>query len=85
MNMTKKEISKGLIEYLSKPDKYYNGIIVNCIKFEGFSKKGDNLTTKKLIVSLEYIDGISLDVLKSRIGEYLYSINMDYSGLLIEI
>lgn len=83
--LTKKEIKEGLMKAIGAKDQWYDEILVNSIRLEKYKKEENKVSVYKIIISLEYIDGIDIGVIKNRSDEWLYENNIQYSGILLDI
>ena len=73
-------IKKGIREVLLQKE-----IFINKIQFTSIDIKGDTTSIGKIILSLDSIDGIAIDTLKTQVDDYLMGVNCEYNGLLLDI
>lgn len=78
--MTNETIKRGIRTVLKKED-----IIINCVAFSKVKREGERISIDKITLSLDSIDGIEIDHLKSTVDEYFDENNIDYAGLLLDI
>lgn len=79
--MNNNAVKNGIREVLKKEE-----IIVGKINFTGITEKYTGGTTiSKIVLTLEDVCGVQLDVLKSRVDEYLDSLGIDYLAIMLDI
>jgi hypothetical protein len=79
--MTNETIKRGIRKALMD-----NEIDCDKIQFSKIKKVNNNVVTiGKIIITLNSIDGICIDIVKSTIDNFLGDNNIDYLGILLDI
>jgi len=79
--MTNDTIKRGIRKALAEKE-----IDIDRIQFSKIERDGNEVKSiGKITLSLNSIDGVELDWLKSKLDEYLESHGIDYNGILLDI
>jgi len=78
--MTNDTIKRGIKKVLEKEE-----IIINNVSFSKVKRIDLRTSIHQIILSLDSIDGVEIDRLKSTVDNYLFENNIDYMGLLLDI
>lgn len=81
----KRRLRKGLMEHDENDLRDINGVGINNIKFNKIERRGDKTIIHQITLSLDDITGIELDALKLKIDTILEELNVEYSGILLDI
>jgi len=78
--MTNETIKRNIKSVLKKED-----IIINNVAFSKVKRADERTSIHQIILSLDSIDGIEIDHLKSTVDNYFNENNIEYMGLLLDI
>jgi len=78
--MTNETIKRGIKKILEKEE-----IIINNVAFSKVKRIDDRTSIYQIILSLDSIDGVEIDHLKSTVDTYFNENKIDYMGLLLDI
>lgn len=79
--MTNDTVKRGIRKSLKEM-----GIDIDNIQFLNVKKNGNHVESLgNIILTLNNIDGIRIDSLKSIVNKYLDSINISYTGMLLDV
>lgn len=81
----KRRLRKGLMTHDCDDLRDMDEVVVNNIKFNKVKREGDKTTIHQITLNLDDITGVELDALKLKIDTILEEMNVEYSGLLLEI
>ena len=78
--MTNDTIKRGIKKVLEKEE-----IIINNVSFSKVKRIDLRTSIHQIILSLDSIDGVEIDHLKSTVDTYFNENKIDYMGLLLDI
>jgi len=78
--MTNETIKRNIKSVLKKED-----IIINNVAFSKVKRVDERTSIHQIILSLDSIDGVQIDHLKSTVDNYFDENNIEYMGLLLDI
>lgn len=81
----KRRLRKRLMTHDCDDLRDIDEVVVNNIKFNKVKREGDKTMIHQITLSLDDITGVELDALKLKIDTILEEMNVEYSGLLLEI
>lgn len=78
--MTNETIKRNIKSVLKKED-----IVINNVAFSKVKRADERISIHQITLSLDSIDGVQIDHLKSTVDNYLDENNISYMGLLLDI